>query len=70
METPRLLHFFIYVLQFSQKRQGMQTHCVRFFDPSRLKRSFFLKSAPLSTETAGNERQPATTAETAETAAP
>ena len=55
---------FLFLCHFTEKKRGMQPHCVRFFDPSRLKRSFFLKSAPFSTRTAGNWRQPTATAET------
>ena len=48
---------FSYVFcHFTENKRGMPPHCVRFFDPSRLKRSFFLKSAPLSRGTAGNRR--------------
>ena len=47
---------------FTENKRGMPPHCVRFFDPSRLKRSFFLKSAPLSTRTGDNRRQRTATA--------
>ena len=50
---------------FTENKLGMQTHFVRFFDPSLLKRSLFLKSAHLAPGTGDNRRQPAATAATA-----